>query len=109
MMRFPWRRSARTCDPEALMAEIRRAWSDDYSPDERYADFRRVLLGSEGGKRVLHQILAWSRLWGTSFDPNPNIAAFREGERNIGLRIIAALENEPRPRPKKQTSKPIGD
>jgi hypothetical protein len=63
--------------------------------DER--DLRRQynsVFGSEIGRRVLWDILRECHLLETSVMPSGNqeATAFREGERNVGLRILAKLD-----------------
>lgn len=86
-------------DPEALLREI--AQSGPYSEMDRYRDFRRLFLETQEGKRVLNQILAWAHMWTTSMQPTPHETVFAEGERNIGLMILAALHHEPTEKPTK--------
>lgn len=92
-------------DPDDFMREVMAAWEPGYTDENRYADFRQLFLGSQQGKRVLHQILTWARLWATNFDPDGRIHAFKEGERNLGQRIVTAINVEPKPRPAVQTRK----
>lgn len=103
-MTWPFRRRLRDpFDPEALLADLARAWGGNRPPEAIAAEFKQVLLGSEAGRRVLYQILNWSHLWGTSFVAGePDSTNFREGERNIGLRILAALRSDPKPLPQRQ-------
>ncbi len=67
-----------------------------YSAEDRRQDFRTVLLGSEAGRRVLYELLAWSHLFASTFVPGGSHAThWREGGRDVGLRILAALSPEP--------------
>lgn len=75
---------------------------ENYTPEDRYHDFRRVFTGSEEGKRVFREILSWGKLFrpsviGTPIDPYA--MAIREGERNIALRLLVTVNKEP---PKRQ-------
>jgi hypothetical protein len=91
----------------AFLSEISRSWPPNYGPENRYADFRQLFLGSEQGQRVLQQIVVWSNLWRPSFvKGDPGLTAFHDGQRNLGLTILAALHNEPKPRPSRVTTKP---
>jgi len=96
-LRFGRRRAAgRTApnDPHALFADLaaaRRglAWSEL----DRRRDFRAVFLGSAAGRRVLYEILAWSRVFASTFVPGDAFAThWREGGRDVGLRILAVLD-----------------
>jgi hypothetical protein len=85
-------------DPEGLLRELT-AGSGAYTEMDRYREFRSVFLDTEAGRRVLHQILAWGHIWTTSMSQTPHEMAFSEGERNLGLKILAAVEVEPPTRP----------
>lgn len=104
MTLWPFRRRD-PFDPEALMADVTRAHGGNRKPDEIAGDFRQLLLGSEQGKRVLYQVFAWAHLWDTSMTADPHTTAFKEGERNIGLKIMAALREDPKPLPTRQRQK----
>lgn len=102
-MIWPFRRRRSRFDPEALMADLAQAWGANRKPDAIAADFKHVFLGSEAGKRVLYQILGWSHLWDPSFVAGESdTTAFKEGERNVALRILAALRSDPKPLPQRQ-------
>lgn len=76
------------------LAEVRTG--EDWDNEQRQADFRTVFLGSPAGKRVLHEILAWSRLFASTFVPGDAHAThWREGGRDVGLRILAILNAGP--------------
>lgn len=76
--------------------------SEAYTEIDRYRDFRKVFSTPEG-KRVLSQIMEMTHIYAPSVPepevlggaPNPNLTYFREGERNVGLRIIATMNAEP--------------
>jgi hypothetical protein len=95
-LRFGRRRSGAAApnDPHALFADLaaaRRglAWTDL----DRRRDFRTVFLGSAAGRRVLYEILAWSRVFASTFVPGDAFAThWREGGRDVGLRILAVLD-----------------
>ncbi len=77
-----------------------------YTRSDRFHDFQRVLNGSPEGKRVLAEILSWGHMLKPSIMGNPvdpYLLAFRDGERNIALRVMATVNNEPREQPKKVT------
>jgi hypothetical protein len=81
-------------DPHALFADLaaaRRglAWTEL----DRRRDFRAVFLGSAAGRRLLYEILAWSRVFASTFVPGDGFAThWREGGRDVGLRILAVLD-----------------
>ena len=85
-------------DPEAFFARLSKAkiGRDGYGKLDRYRDFRRVFLSGPEGERVLWQIFEWCRLFAPTADlDNVNHSYFREGRRDIGLRIRATLNAEP--------------
>lgn len=43
------------------------------------------------GERVLRDLIRWARVFSSTFDPDPRIAAFREGRREAVLRILTFL------------------
>ena len=63
---------------------------------ETAAEFRALFLGSARGKRVLYEILSWAGMFRPSFVPGDAFAThYRDGERNIGLRLLAMLGTTP--------------
>jgi len=84
-------------EPESLYADLVAAQGTSQTGlAECRRDFRRVFLGDETGKRVLHTILAWSHLYRSSVvDGDPHATHVLEGERNIGLKLLAMLVVEP--------------
>jgi len=76
-------------DPNELFAKAVKT----YRPEDQYRDFRQV-FGTEQGQRVLNQILVWSGFWTTSMAGTTHEMAFSEGERNLGLKILAAYSVE---------------
>ena len=86
-------------DPEALFADLARAHSGrSYTDAERYRDFRTVFLAEPMGRKVLYEILTWAHMFRPAFVPgDPFATHYRDGERNIGLKILAALNAEPAP------------
>lgn len=75
-----------------------------YTPKDRYNDFRRVFMGTEEGKRALREILSWGGMFRPSVIGNPidpYRMAVREGERNMALKLLAAVYQEPPEKPVK--------
>ena len=93
------RRAARqgTPDPLALQRALGRAHlGRRYGPRQRWQDFRAVLTETPEGQRVLWQLLEWSRLYRpVAVHDEPHMTYFRDGERNMGLRVLATLNAEP--------------
>lgn len=61
---------------------------------DRVVDYREV-FGSDTGKRVLYDLIKQHNVLQSTFDPNPNLHAFKEGERNTVLRILTLLKIDP--------------
>ena len=79
--------------------------NEGYTPNDRWQDFRKSFTTDEG-KRVLREIISWCHLLRPSIVNSPvdsHLMAMREGERNIGLRLLATINNEPRPKPERTT------
>lgn len=73
----------------------------DYSAEDQYRDFRRVFMDSDEGKRVLHQIIAWTGFFKVlrPSDLRPEVLAHCNGERHVGMKILQAVTKEPPTRP----------
>ncbi len=89
-----------TPGPESLFAELAAVRPpEDYGAAERARDFRAVFFGESTpvqGRRVLWQILAWCRLFRPLAAPGDSHETYRrDGERNIGLRLLAVLNAAP--------------
>ena len=52
--------------------------------------YRNVFMSPEGEK-VLQDLMKVHHVKSSSFDPNPQVAAFKEGERNVILRILTRM------------------
>lgn len=50
------------------------------------------LMGSKRGRRIVHRLLAKTGMYRTSFNNSGSVTAFNEGQRNIGLRLMALIE-----------------
>lgn len=57
--------------------------------DRERQDALRALMGTKQGRSWLWWLLEKCHVNHTSFDVNPSLMAFREGERNIGLIVTA--------------------
>ncbi len=80
--------------------------TNNYSSKDRYADFRQLFTGSEQGKRVYRELLAWGKMFSSSVSGNPidtNRVIFAEGHRNFIIKLIAAVNIEPPEQPTKAT------
>ena len=77
----------------------------NYSKKDRYHDFRRTFMETEETRRVLSEILSWGHLLRPSVQGapiDPYLMAVHEGERNIALKLLNTVHNEPPEPPAKQ-------
>ena len=82
--------------------------TNNYSPKDRYADFRQVFTGSDQGKRVYRELLVWGKMFNSSVSGNPidtHKVIFAEGHRNFVLKLISAVNIEPPEQPTQATSR----
>ena len=84
-------------DPMAFFERLRDVhFGERYTDADRYRDFRRVFLGTAEGRRCLYQIFDWAHVFHSSVAPgDPYMTHFQDGERSIGLQILAVLNAEP--------------
>ncbi len=54
-----------------------------------------IVFSSPEGQRVLHDLLRSAHVLEPTFDREPNVAAFNEGQRNVALRIMSILQYTP--------------
>ena len=73
---------------------------------DQYRDFKKVFLGSDDGRRVLHDILTFGHIYRSSAVRGDSHETYRrEGERNIALKILTTIHQEPKEQPTKQITK----
>jgi hypothetical protein len=60
----------------------------------RVMDYKRT-FNSEQGKRVLYDLFSAHYMLGSSFSKDPHEIAFREGQRQVLLRILTILKTNP--------------
>ena len=90
-------------DLDDLMAELGASQVAGRTPLDRYREFRQVFLGTDAGKRVMHDILTWGHVWkSTAVKGDPHETYLREGERNMALKLITTIQIEPRTQPTEQ-------
>jgi hypothetical protein len=88
---------------DGLMGDLAAVQTSHRGPIEVHAEFRKVFLGSDMGKRVLYDILGWCHVWRSSIVAvNPHMTYAYEGQRALALRILKALHVQPTARPDKQ-------
>ena len=96
-------------DADLLAALVSLPATEGYTPAERYHDFRQLFMGSDQGKRVLREILAWGHLLRPaviSRPVDPYLTHVREGESNMARRLLATVCREPSLPPPSQTQTP---
>lgn len=50
------------------------------------------LMGNKRGRRIVHRLLAKTGLFRSSFNNSGSATAFNEGQRNVGLQLMALIE-----------------
>ncbi len=100
MIRAWWRRTGQVpSDPIAFQKDLAAAWGVDpkhYPIDALRSDFRATFADLRA-RRVLYKILEWGHVYQPSHVAgDPHGTAFRDGERNLALRILAATNAEPK-------------
>lgn len=92
-------RKRSTADPEAFFASLLQARiGHRYTEADRKRDFQAT-FSTLAGRRVLWQIFDWTHMFRPISTADPHETYRRDGERNIGLRILAAMNAEPTDRP----------
>ena len=82
--------------------------TENYTPKDRYNDFRQIFMGSEQGKRVYRELLSWGNYFNISLQGNPIDPlrmAVNLGHRNFATRLIAAVNIDPPEQPTKARRK----
>lgn len=65
-----------------------------YDLRQRHKDYQQ-LFGSEVGQRVLHDLMRHCHVMRPTFQANSErLSAFREGERNVVLRILSLINHD---------------
>ena len=68
--------------------------ADKARRDQReYSDDLNRVMSNKSGRRFMRRLLAETGVYRESFDPNALRMAHREGERNVGLRLLAAVQS----------------
>lgn len=66
------------------------------TPDDLRATYKSV-FNSEDGQALLADIERRFGLWRTSYVPDSNETAFREGQRDVVLFIHSMIKDQPKP------------
>lgn len=96
---------SKDADPFEVLRQAAQIVEPGYpNSPEMFNEFKAVFLGTPQGQRVFHQIMTWAGFFRTSIvKGDPYATHVREGERNIGARIWAAVIHEPVERPQATT------
>ena len=103
MIRWPFRRRVGSPDPEAFLSELAASHpGKGYKPMDRHRDFKRVFLADEQSRRVLYEVLSFCGMFRSAaprakFDPYETM--FFNGQQDIGFRLLATINAEPKARP----------
>lgn len=62
---------------------------------EQLARDARIISGTPEGERLFGFIFKFGHVYTNSFNPDPHVAAFNEGQRSVALELISLLYNEP--------------
>ena len=90
---------------EGLFAQISEAKKAGRSAFDRFRDFRAVFLDTPEGKRVMYDIMEMGHVYKSSMRDSPHQTVFREGERNLALKIMITTHCEPKQPPDRQQSR----
>lgn len=95
-------------DPESLARQIAESHGRmRYGEYDRYRDYRRVLLSSGDGLRVLNDVLDACGVYRPTYvRGDSHETARREGRREIGLLLLHRMNYEPAARPETANSEP---
>lgn len=87
---------------DKITNEMAGVYQSGYTKADRYRDFVNTFRKSEYGLRVLHQILQWGNIYGSSIPSktlgvpvDPNEILINEGERRLALKILSTVNVEP--------------
>ena len=106
MIRWPWKKDP---DHQAFLSELASSHPGrNYKPMDRYADFRRLFLETEQGRRALYEIMSFCGMYKSpapraNFETNQTM--FFNGQQDIGYRLLAVLNIEPKSQPKSTKEK----
>jgi len=82
--------------------------TENYTPKDRYADFRQVFMGTDQGKRVYRELLSWGHMFKAGCYGNPidtHKMLISEGERNFVIKLMAAVNIDPPVQPTRARKK----
>lgn len=102
---WPFKKEFNPGDPNDLFRELAALRQENRTNMDRYREWRAV-FGTEQGKRVLDDILAFCHMGHSSIKPggpiDPYAVLANEGERRLGLKISTTYSAEPTAQPTKQ-------
>lgn len=92
MSEQPKARTGNAADPE----QVKKAAQADKRDRQRQVEDMRSVLNTVQGRRVVWRYLCECKVFETSFHPSGSQTYFNEGMRNIGLQLLADI-NESSP------------
>lgn len=79
-------------DPRVIEAQRETQRTIERLQSDRAIDDMRWLMGEPAGRRIMHGLLAETKVWTGGFTPDPNLLQFREGRRALGLGYLAVVQ-----------------
>jgi hypothetical protein len=74
-------------DPKQVAEKKTKKGRDEKSAQEAFVK----IMSYPAGRALIWGLLSTCHLYSTTFDQSPSTMAFREGERNVGLRIMSMI------------------
>ena len=94
-------KKAEFAEHQELMNDLAKSFyiSDGRTPLDRYRDFKAVFLGTDAGKRVLYEILAWGAVYRQLTPDHGPVDTNRHfievGKRHLAIDILNITNQEP--------------
>ena len=82
----------------ASRKDVRRLEKQARIDEVERIDTVRTLMATTGGRRWVHDLLVRCHVFASSFSLDAKEMAFREGERHVGLHVLADAQQPVRPR-----------
>lgn len=72
----------------ARRRDVREAEKQSKVAEQQRAEIIFGLMSVAGGRSWMYDLLEFCSVFATTFSPNPSLAAFKEGQRNVGIRLL---------------------
>lgn len=79
-------------DPDALQAQRQRAAQEQSNAAATQAEDMQWVMSSPRGRRTVAWLLEFTGVRRPSFHNSGSVTAFNEGQRNVGLALLAQVE-----------------